>query len=675
MANKKSITLNERKQIIKLFPCFDMLSQAQCEELASLLCELHYPIHEIIVTEDELVDSIYFIVSGMAEVTHKTSRHRTMISTPLAILRSSEAIGLNDTGFYSTTGKRTASVTALSSMIVLRLDVKELYHFLKKNHLESSMVAASLQMLRIRLIKQVLPFSKLSHERLQWLAKQVKEVAILTGSELFHQGDIGNKSYLLYKGKIGIYVEDVAHQERCLAILAPPTLFGETTLITRSPRNATAKAIEDSQLLMLHHDCLSELIASEHTISSMFMTLTIDRSRPLQNSKISIHQRIAADGQKIIILKNPDTNNYFKLSEEGYFIWQQLNGQHTLQDITLALAQEYQVFAPNVVVALIAKLITGGFIANYHLEEKIHLADLPLWKRCVITCRELLDARFTLGDTDKWLTKLYHGAIHCLFTPLAQLILIILIALGLTTFILHVEIILSFLRAQHINLLLLLLIIPFSVVRTLLHELGHAFAVKSYGREVHCMGIGWNIFGPVAFTDTSDMWLATRKPRIIVSLAGIYTDLLTAGLFACFIYMTTNLYLQSTLWFFALYTYIGAFNKLNPLQETDGYYALMDFLEKTNLRQSAVKWLVKQFPKIIYHPTLLKEYWPEIVYWILCIFYLIVVSILTYLVQKFALNIFKIFTLNVYISLIMPFIMVVISSLNMLIEVKQKIDE
>ena len=43
------------------------------------------------------------------------------------------------------------------------------------------------------------------------------------------------------------------------------------------------------------------------------------------------------------------------------------------------------------------------------------------------------------------------------------------------------------------------------------------------------MGIGWYWFGPVAYVDTSDMWLAGKWPRVAVSLAGPYSNIVLAG--------------------------------------------------------------------------------------------------------------------------------------------------
>ena len=195
------INLIQRQALLQKFPCFTNFSLQQYRELATCLTEVHFNAQDIIVKEEEWVDSIYIIIQGEAEVTRFINNQ----IIPVAILSAHEAIGLNDTGFYSTTGKRTATVTALIPLIALRLDINDLHAFLQREHLESAMYAASNQMLRMRLIKQCLPFAKLSHERLQRLAEQVIEIKVPAGTILFHQGEEGNKSYLIRSGKIAIY--------------------------------------------------------------------------------------------------------------------------------------------------------------------------------------------------------------------------------------------------------------------------------------------------------------------------------------------------------------------------------------------------------------------------------------------------------------------------------------
>ena len=545
--------------LIQSFPCFADLSSDQCQHLATLMQEVQVSPQTIIVTENELIDGIYIIVNGQAEVTREVLHRKKKVQVPVAALAAGEGIGLNDTGFYSTTGKRTATVTALTSMLLLRLDLKDLYLFLKNNQLELSMYAASIQMLRMRFITQSLPFAKISHDRLRWLAEHVEEISIPAGTVIFKQGEKGDKCYLIRKGQVQIIVQDDAGNEQQLAVLKPPVLFGEATLITRAPRNATAIALEDCELLELRHEYLSELIESENNVASMFMTLMVDRSRPLQNPSVTVHQRTSADGQELTLLKNAETHHYFKLSKEGFYIWSQLDGKHTLQDITLTLAEEFNVFAPDVVVALISKLTRAGFVLQVEMTDVV-LGKQAIWVRLMVKMQRLLDKRIAFGDADAWVSRVYAKYIHILFTRRAQWLLGSVAIAGLIAFFISTNGILSFFSKTHASMFLILLLIPFSAVELLLHELGHAFAVKAFGRDVHYIGLGWTYSGPVAFTDTSDMWLAARKTQDGGQCRRYLCRHHSAGISALLIFCIPNPYIQSMLWLFALYTYIAGFD-------------------------------------------------------------------------------------------------------------------
>ena len=661
--------------VLRSFPCFAELTDDQSKQLANLMVEVRIPAYEVIVRENDLIDCIYIIVSGVAEVTRSSQHKKKTVQVPVASLIAGEGIGLNDTGFYSTTGKRTATVTADTDMLLLRLEIKDLYLFLKNNQLELSMYAASVQMLRMRFIKQSLPFAKISYERLQWLADRVEEINVLAGDIIFKQDEQGDKCYLIRKGQVEIVHTDEAGVPHPLAILKPPVLFGEATLITRTPRNATARAVEDCELLLLRHEHLSELIESEENVASMFMTLMVDRSRPLRNATVTVHQRTSVDGQELTILKNTDNNNYFKLSAEGYCIWKQLDGNHTLHDITLNLAEEFNVFAPDVVVALISKLTRSGFIENVELYDGETSSKKPLWVKLMVKCQRLLDKRIAFGDADPWVTRVYNKYVRYIFTRPAQLILGLLILLGVATFVASTDDVLGFFGKVHMSWLLILGLVPLSLAELILHELGHAFAVKSVGREVHYIGLGWSFAGPVAFTDTSDMWLATRRPRMLVNLAGVYVDVLVASVASLLIWAVPNPYIQGMLWLFALYTFIGGFRMLSPLQEMDGYYALMDWVEKNKLRHAAVIWLTKKFPQSLRHPRLFREHKAEVIYWLACILFLFLVSVLTLAVQKFVFTILGIQSSNHYFSLVIPFLVVVFSSLGIIADIRNQREE
>jgi CRP-like cAMP-binding protein len=118
-----------KKNLIKKQPCFNKLTDQEVAILADLLIEKHYSAGEQIVKQGQPVDSVFLIVSGIADVTHVTYKENTAETEHLAILGPEEAIGLSETGFYSLSGIRTANVHAKTDMVLLRLSVAAFHGF------------------------------------------------------------------------------------------------------------------------------------------------------------------------------------------------------------------------------------------------------------------------------------------------------------------------------------------------------------------------------------------------------------------------------------------------------------------------------------------------------------------------------------------------------------------
>jgi putative peptide zinc metalloprotease protein len=140
------------------------------------------------------------------------------------------------------------------------------------------------------------------------------------------------------------------------------------------------------------------------------------------------------------------------------------------------------------------------------------------------------------------------------------------------------------------NLIMIWLLFP--VIKAL-HELGHAFAVKAFGGEVHEMGVMILVLTPVPYVDASAAWAFRSKwQRVVVGGAGMAVELVIAAL-ALAIWVnaepgTTRSLAYNTMLIAGVSTV--AFNA-NPLLRFDGYYMLMDFLEIPNLRTRANQYL------------------------------------------------------------------------------------
>ena len=139
------------------------------------------------------------------------------------------------------------------------------------------------------------------------------------------------------------------------------------------------------------------------------------------------------------------------------------------------------------------------------------------------------------------------------------------------------------------SLLLLVLCYPFIKA---LHELGHAYAVKRWGGEVHELGLMFLVFMPVPYVDASSSLAFTNKwHRAFVDAAGIVVELLLAAL-ALFVWLSVE---QGIVRAFAFNVMlIGGVSTIlfngNPLLRFDGYYVLSDVLEIPNLADRAKRY-------------------------------------------------------------------------------------
>lgn len=110
-------------QLIKKQPLFSQLREEEISELASLFTEVKIEPGTVIVKEGDPVDSVYLIGNGTADVMHAEIGSDDPETKSIAILSFGDSIGLNETGFYSISGNRTATVVALTDMLTYRLSV------------------------------------------------------------------------------------------------------------------------------------------------------------------------------------------------------------------------------------------------------------------------------------------------------------------------------------------------------------------------------------------------------------------------------------------------------------------------------------------------------------------------------------------------------------------------
>jgi hypothetical protein len=118
------------------------------------------------------------------------------------------------------------------------------------------------------------------------------------------------------------------------------------------------------------------------------------------------------------------------------------------------------------------------------------------------------------------------------------------------------------------------------------HEvLGHGLAMKWINRNVYEMGIGFLVGTPCLYCDITEIYLEPKRSnRILVSLAGVYIDIIVTGI-ASVIFLISPPGSISTIARMLVFANIGytMFVNLIPLTKFDGHYALASAWGRQNL--------------------------------------------------------------------------------------------
>ena len=133
------------------------------------------------------------------------------------------------------------------------------------------------------------------------------------------------------------------------------------------------------------------------------------------------------------------------------------------------------------------------------------------------------------------------------------------------------------------------------VLLKVIHEAAHSLAAIRFGCRVRGIGIGFMIFYPRLYTDTTDSWLLPRKKRLLIDAAGIIAEVLAGGIAAlCYFYLPPGVWQSTMFYIFTVSTISTLLVNGNPCIRYDGYYILCDLTGIDNLMTRSGEY-VRQF--------------------------------------------------------------------------------
>src|ERR1700761_4760459 len=119
---------------------------------------------------------------------------------------------------------------------------------------------------RLQLLKNVVLFKDLSMRDLAMVDSLMHERTYLADEVIFDEGEEGQGLFLVMSGRVKIVLPATA--DNILLELGPGAFFGEVALLDQSVRTAQARALEDTQIVVLFRAEFYSLLETHSRIAS-----------------------------------------------------------------------------------------------------------------------------------------------------------------------------------------------------------------------------------------------------------------------------------------------------------------------------------------------------------------------------------------------------------------------
>lgn len=310
--------------------------------------------------------------------------------------------------------------------------------------------------------------------------------------------------------------------------------------------------------------------------------------KPLLRSHSRIH-RHEYSGEIWYVLQDPLSGRFYRFTPSAYQLIGLLDGKRSVHEVWEQAASRLGDDAPTQeeVIRLLSQLHAADVLQadvppdSLELFKRYQRQEKMRWKQRFWSPLAL---RFPLFDPERFLTA-WLPLVRPFFGWFGFLLWLIIVAAGCVAAVMHwPELTENFADRVLAPQNLLLLWLAYPLVKAL-HELGHAFATKVWGGEVHEIGVMLLVFMPVPYVDASAASAFREKHRrMLVGAIGIMTEMLLAAL-ALFVWLNAEHGVVRGIAYNIML--IGGVSTLffngNPLLRFDGYYVLADLLEMPNL--------------------------------------------------------------------------------------------
>jgi putative peptide zinc metalloprotease protein len=320
---------------------------------------------------------------------------------------------------------------------------------------------------------------------------------------------------------------------------------------------------------------------------------------PVESYELAEMASRVSGGQRSFVLKNTVTDRFLLLTEPEKFLWEQMDGRTSLQEIATAYVLRYGAFDFDIIPALMRKLQRAQLLTltpSSRLRQALaRNRRRPVVKAIETGLTALERINISSRNVQHVFAVAYRWGGFFLFTRLGVAVCVLLAVAGLVAGVKlwreGGDIVAGFGGHAVQGIISVKLLFFFTVAA---HQIVHGLALVHYRRRVREFGFTFlHGFVPTFYVDVTDIFMASRRARVVTAVSGAVVHLILGSL-----------------WFIiALLSPLGSFTQafaaasgmiqwqafviaLYPFCfiEMDGYHVVADLLGTPTLKQDAMGW-------------------------------------------------------------------------------------
>ncbi len=309
------------------------------------------------------------------------------------------------------------------------------------------------------------------------------------------------------------------------------------------------------------------------------------------------------EGNTVVRVYIPSVQGMYKFSPAQWAAIQLFDGKRSYGEIAeIYSAQTNALYSADDLREFAAELEAGEFWCRTPQERNILLMQQTAEER-----RKKLQVKSRFGDLslvifpafnpDNSLTWIYNRT-SFIYTPWFTLLTLFAFSITLGITIVHwAEIGRDTLRFYNFAEKTwgdVAILYSLGMIVVAVHEYAHAHACKHYGARVPAMGFALVYLMPAFYTDTTEGSVkATRYQRLIISMAGIWSELMLYSIVTPIWWGTPpNTTVHDAAYFMMLMTGIASLlMNWNPLMKLDGYHMLSEILDIVDLKENSTAYV------------------------------------------------------------------------------------